>query len=230
MEQINWEKYSKNTKRIDLQHDYDSIIEINWKGCPPRLTSINLNNNQISEINWEGCPQSLTHIYLSNNQISEINWKGCPQSLTHIGLSNNRISKMNWEGCPPPGLAEIYLGNKSITKMNWEGCPQGLTKIELFSNPITEINWKYVPWNLEFIFYCDLIIKYEEYKESRNNIPDLPYQCTTDEHKEFMNVLTHTFLLPPKENKVGFDSSYYKFKLYENGGISYRDAMKEMTS
>ena len=69
---------------------------------------------------------------------------------------------------------------------------------------------------------------YKKYKESRNNIPDLPYQCTTSKHKEFMDELTHTFLLPPKDNKIGFDSPYYKYKLYKNGGISYKEIMKKL--
>ena len=87
---------------------------------------------------------------------------------------------------------------------------------------------KYVPWNLTFEYNEDLCNKYNEYKESRDNIPDLPYQCTTDEHKEFINDLMETFYLPPLSDDNEFDSHYYKYPLYKNGGISYRDAMKNI--
>jgi hypothetical protein len=88
------------------------------------------------------------------------------------------------------------------------------------------MNWKYVPWDLKFLDK-EFDTSYKEYKKSRDNIPDLPYQCILDKHKKFINELTHTFLLPPSHN--GFDSPYYKFKLYKNGGVSYRDVMKEIT-
>jgi hypothetical protein len=72
--------------------------------------------------------------------------------------------------------------------------------------------------------YKELNDQFNEYKKNRNNIPDLPF--ISDERKEFMDELTYTFLLPPKES--GFESPYYKYKLYKNGGVSYQDAMKEM--
>jgi len=66
-----------------------------------------------------------------------------------------------------------------------------------------------------------------EYKKSRNNIPDLPY--ISDERKKFINELTYTFLLPPPQNCIGkFDSPYYEYPLYKNGGISYKYVMEEI--
>ena len=67
---------------------------------------------------------------------------------------------------------------------------------------------------------------YKKYKESRNNIPDLPY--IPQRHKNLLDELAHTFHLPPKDNKIGFDSPYYKYKLYKNGGISYKEIMKKL--
>jgi hypothetical protein len=85
-----------------------------------------------------------------------------------------------------------------------------------------------VPWDLRFPYDKILTDKYNEYKKSRNNIPDLPYQCMTDKHKKFINALTYTFLLPPSYG--GLDSPYYKYPLYKNGGVSFREAMDAMTS
>jgi Leucine-rich repeat (LRR) protein len=136
---------------------------------------------------------------------------------------------MNWEGCPP-NLTEFSLHNNKITKLNWEGCLTNLDTIWLSNNQITELNWEGCPWNLEFPFNVELTNKFIEYKKSRNNIPHLPYQCMTNEHKAFINDLTHTFLLPPKDNEIGFDSPYYKYELYKNGGISYKEVVKEFNN
>ena len=177
-------------------------------------------------MNWKDCPQSLIEIELKSNKITNIVWKGCSQNLVEIVLRDNQITHICWENCPQ-SLKSIDIYRNKIKEMIWKGCPRGLIKITLKGNQITELNWKYVPWDLK-LQNEDLANKYNEYKKSRDNIPDLPYQCSTQRHKEFMKALTHTFLLPPKIS--GFKSPYYEFKLYENGGISYRDAMKEMTS
>ena len=196
-----------------------------WKKYPCGIDWIDLSYNFIKEINWKGCPQNFSEIHLTNNLITKMNWEDCPQGLNTIGLNGNQIIEMNWEGCSQE-LTYIDLTNNQIIKTNWEGCSQELIYIYLFGNQIIDMNWRYIPWNLEFVYQDELNDKFNKYKIRRDNIPDLPY--ISPKHKAFINELTYTFLLPPPHN--GFDSSYYKFKLYKNGGVSYQDAMKEMTS
>jgi hypothetical protein len=81
---------------------------MNWEGCPPGLTEINLGFNKITEMNWEGCPPGLTEINLGFNKITEMNWEGCPPGLTTINLHHNKIKEINWKGCRNEFITEFY--------------------------------------------------------------------------------------------------------------------------
>jgi Leucine-rich repeat (LRR) protein len=87
---------------------YNKITEINWEGCPPGLTEINLGWNKITYMNWKGCPPGLTEINLRDNNITKMNWKGCPPELTKIDLCYNKITHMNWEGCRNDFITNFY--------------------------------------------------------------------------------------------------------------------------
>jgi hypothetical protein len=127
-------------------------------------------------------------------------------------------------------LTSINLNDNRIINVNWRYCPQSLTSINLNANRIANIDWRHVPWNLDFR-NNGLNDIYKEYKESRNNIPDLPFvpplPFISDKRENFLESLSHTFHLPPKDNKIGFQSPYYKYDLYENGGICFREDVKE---
>jgi hypothetical protein len=196
-----------------------------WEGCPQRPICIELINNGINNMNWKNCSKSLITIDLTSNVIKEMKWRNCPQSLTNIILRCNKFTEMNWKECPQ-SLIHIDLGHNYIKEMNWKECPRGLSYIDLYGNS-TNMNWKYIPWNLEFGDYNNRILNDEfiKYKNSRDNIPDLPY--ISDERKEFISELIDVLHLPPRCNGE-IESSYYKYPLYKNGGIAYIESMNAL--
>ena len=169
-----------------------------------------------SEINLEEFPKTLTRIDLSHNDIQEINWKGCPWYLTHIDLHNNQIKEIILEDCPG-SLTWIDLSENEIKEINWNDCPKNLTTIWLDYNQIQEMNWKYVPWNLKGFKSGILMNKYERYKKSRDNIPDLPW--ISQERKNLIHEIDHVSLLPPKISAL---------KVFKKGGYSFRENVQEL--
>jgi len=169
-------------------------------------------------MNWVGAPQGLRIIELDSNQISEMNWVGIPEGLETIDLSVNQISKMNWFGAPQ-GLKTIDLRcNQIKTKgLNWEGCPSGLTEIDLSDNQIStkSLNFKGVPWDIEVLYPYNE--EYIAYKESRNNIPEVPF--ISDKQKRLVDEITFVSLAAP---------GTLSQKVFSDGGYSFRESIQDL--
>lgn len=175
MTKIDWSVYPKDKIKIYISNK--GITEINWDNCPSTIKIVCLSHNKITKMNWLGCPISIEKIYLNNNQITEMNWEKAPSltNLTFIDLMCNKITEINWKEVPP-NLKYIDLMINKITKLNWNGVPRFLEFIYLPSSVnLCSINWRDCRNDEICIIYpANLLVDYQNYKESKDFIPYLP--------------------------------------------------------